>query len=260
MLPHEIFLKIICTLFGLLVGSFLNVVIYRVPREESIAFPGSHCPKCSHKIRWYENIPVLSYVFLNGKCSQCKTEIPIQYPLVELAMGIIGFLLAPKFFSLKQAMIFIFYFSVASIFLSHLIIDIRHKLLPDKINLYFLAIAVPYAFIFLPFTHAIVGGAIGFLGPYTVTWLFWKIRGQIGLGGGDIKLFGILGILLGPIGILNNIFVSCTLGAVVGLLFILFKRMDKNTALPFGPFIIIVATIQIFFPEIAEYFNFFAPN
>tara|TARA_Y100000385_G_C12606192_1_gene430945 strand:- start:190 stop:516 length:327 start_codon:yes stop_codon:yes gene_type:complete len=101
----------------------------------------------------------------------------------------------------------------------------------------------------------LMGGAIGFLGPLIVTWVFYKLRGQIGLGGGDIKLFGILGLLLGPVGIMHNIFMSCFVGAIIGILLIATKRMNKDTALAFGPYIIVVASFQIYFPNYFKMIN-----
>jgi len=257
-MPDEIFYltKFLSITFGLMVGSFLNVVIHRIPREQSIVFPGSTCPKCGHKIKWYENIPVLSYLALGGKCSNCKTKISLRYPIIELTVGIIAGLLAPKFFTPNAILMFLFYFSIACIFLSHFLIDIEFQILPDKINLYFLAIALPFAILNFPLAYWLIGGAIGFLGPFTVTYLFYKLRGQIGLGGGDIKLFGILGLLLGPLGVLNTIFLSCMIGAIFGITLIVIKKMGKDTPLAFGPFILIVAAIQIFFPEFAQNFYF----
>jgi leader peptidase (prepilin peptidase)/N-methyltransferase len=243
------------TCFGLLIGSFLNVVIHRLPLDQSVVKPRSSCPKCGHMIRWYENIPVISYLFLKGKCSNCSVKIPIRYPLIELVTGIIAFSLAPNTLELNDLINFLFYFSIASSFLAHLVIDIEHQLLPDKINIYLVLIILPFAILNLPPMHWLLGGLIGFFSTYGVTYIFYKLRGQIGLGGGDIKLFGILGILLGPIGVLNNIFMSCMLGSVIGVILIASKKLDRNTPFAFGPFIIIVASIQIFFPKIFELIN-----
>lgn len=257
-MPDEIFYltKFFSITFGLLVGSFLNVVIHRIPRDQSIVTPPSSCPKCGHKIRWYENIPVISYLIQRGKCSSCKNPISVRYPIIELLTGIIAGFLSPKFISPGEITFFLFYFSIACIFLTHFLIDIEFQILPDKINLYFLGIALPYAFINFTPAYWITGGLIGFGGPFLVTYLFYKFRGQIGLGGGDIKLYGILGLLLGPLGVLNTIFLSCMLGACFGLTLMVLKKMSKETPLAFGPFILIVATLQIFFPKFAENFYF----
>lgn len=251
----EIILLFFFTLFGLLVGSFLNVIIYRMPRGLSIVTPRSSCPTCGHKIRWYENLPIISYIVLRGKCFACKTKISLRYPLVELSMGLIAFLLAPKNLDSDGLFNFSFYFSIAAVFLAHLLIDLEHHLLMDKLNLYLLLIITPYAILNFSPDYWILGGMIGFLGPLGISMIFYKLKKQEGLGGGDIKLFGILGIILGPLGILNNLFLSCTLGATIGVILILSKKLDRNTPFAFGPFIIVVATLQIYFPSVVELIN-----
>lgn len=248
----DLFLKIFSTIFGLLIGSFLNVVIIRLPQNKSVVTPRSSCPKCGHMIKWYENLPVISWIFLKGKCSKCQVKIPFRYPLIEILCGFFAFFLAPTQFEFSAFTYSIFYFSIACIFLAHFVIDIEHQLLPDKINIYFLLITLPYVILNYPIQHWLLGGVIGFFGPFGITYLFYKIKGQVGLGGGDIKLFGILGLLLGPIGVLNNIFISCMVGAVLGIALIVTKKLDRNAPMPFGPFIILAATIQIFFPSLAD--------
>lgn len=249
-------------IFGALIGSFLNVVIYRVPLGKSVVSPRSSCPSCGHMIKWYENIPIISYIFfLRAKCSKCKSKISFRYPVVEFCIGLIAINLFPSnldSLNIESLANFFYFFSVACILFAHFFIDLEHQLLPDKINIYFLLITIPYVLIYRDINFWLVGGLIGFFMPLSVTWLFYKLRGKIGLGGGDIKLFGILGLLLGPIGILQNIFMSCILGSVVGLVLILSRRMSKNTALAFGPYIIVVAVLQIFYPSIFEYINLFS--
>lgn len=248
-------LKILIFWFGMLIGSFLNVVIYRVPRQQSVVKPRSKCPSCGNMIKWHQNIPVLSWLVLRGKCANCGFKIPIKYPLVELICGFIALNLFPNSLEPEDLFTFVYYFSVACVLLAHFIIDIEHKLLPDKLNIYFLLITLPYVVFTTPYMYWLLGGAIGFLGPLFVTWAFYKLRGQIGLGGGDIKLFGILGLLLGPVGIMHNIFMSCFVGAIIGILLIVTKKMNKDTTLAFGPYIILVASIQIFFPKFFEMIN-----
>jgi prepilin signal peptidase PulO-like enzyme (type II secretory pathway) len=247
-----ILFKIYSFIFGSLIGSFLNVVIYRLPLNKNIVTPRSACPQCGHKITWYENIPIFSYFFLKGKCSQCKTKISIRYPIVELITGAMSLFIFPNELNIHSLTHYFFYFSIFCIFLAHFFIDLDHHLLLDKLNIYLLAIVLPYVFINFDFSYWAIGATIGFGGTFLITWLFYKLRGQIGLGGGDIKLFGILGLMLGPIGILNNIFLSCFAGAIWAGLKIKFKKMNKDTPLAFGPFIIIVAIIQIYFPELSS--------
>ena len=243
-------LKIFLSLFGLLVGSFLNVLIYRLPKELNIAIPRSSCPKCNKLIYWYENIPVVSYLFLKGKCSKCKTKISCFYPIIELITGIAAFLIAPSYLSLNTSINFLFYFSVFCVFLVHIIIDFKHKILPDSLNIYLFFLFVSFAlYRQVDLSFWIVGGVIGFGVPFVITWAFYKFRGQIGLGGGDIKLFGALGVHLGYQGIFLNLFLSCTLGTIFALILIALKKMNKENPIAFGPFILIVAFGQIFFPD-----------
>ncbi len=248
-------LQVLFFIFGSMVGSFLNVVIYRMPRNESVVKPRSKCPKCGTMVKWYQNIPIFSFIFLKGKCGSCDFKIPLRYPLTELLVGIFALLLMPPDFSPEAIFSFTYFFSIACVFLAHFLIDIEHQILPDKLNIYLLAISLPYVVLHFPFMHWVLGGLIGFFGPYGVTVLFYKLRGVIGLGGGDIKLFGILGIILGPLGVVNNIFMSCLLGSLIGVALIATKKLDRNAPFAFGPFIIIAATLQIFFPELVELIN-----
>ena len=237
-------------IFGLLIGSFLNVVILRLPVKKDLVRQRSMCPQCSTILRWYHNIPLASFLFLKGKCAFCGHRISWRYPLIELLTGLIAFWLAPEVFTFETLGFSLFYFIIACIFICHLFIDLDHHLLLDSLNLYLLAAILPYSLLMFRWPHWALGGAIGFGAPLLVTWLFYKIRGQIGLGGGDIKLYGILGLLLGPMDIMFTIFLSCFIGAVLGIVLILLKRMNKDQPMAFGPAILIVATLQIFFPNI----------
>lgn len=242
----ENILVIFSTIFGLLIGSFLNALIYRIPLGINIAFPRSSCPKCKHIIAWYENIPVLSFIFLRGKCSNCKTKISWLYPAVELLTGLFAFLIAPHSLNSGELFNFFFYLGVFSAFLVHFIVDLKHQILPDSINIYLGLLFFTISFIIHPWTHWLLGGAFGLGFPLLVSWIFYLLKGQVGLGGGDIKLYAVLGVYLGPMAIMQNIFLSCFLGAVVGLAMMALKIIKKENPIPFGPFIIIVASIQIF--------------
>ena len=244
--------KLFFIIFGLLIGSFLNVVILRLPEGKSVVTPRSSCSNCGHQLAWFENIPVFSWLLLKAKCRKCGTKISFQYPLIELSVGIISLLLFPKSLTINGLVEYFVFFSIAVSFLAHFIIDIRHQLLPDKINLYLLFIILPYMVMTAPPTFWLIGGLLGFFSTYGITYLFYKLRGQIGLGGGDIKLFGILGLFLGPLGIMNNIFMSCMLGSIVGVLLIATNKMDRNAPFAFGPYIIVTAVFQIFFPKLFE--------
>lgn len=240
-------------IFGCCVGSFLNVLIIRLPQKIDFVAVRSRCPSCLTQLKWFHNIPVFSFVFLKGKCAYCHTRISWRYPLVEIFTGLVAFWLMPSSLSVETVGLFLFYFSIACVFICHFLIDIDHHLLLDSLNLYLLAIILPYAVVTRPWEYWVLGGVIGFGAPLLVTWLFYKIRGQVGLGGGDIKLFGILGLLFGPIGIILTIFLSCFVGALFGIGMILIKKMSKEKPLAFGPAILLVATLQLYFPKI---FNF----
>lgn len=242
-----ILITIFSTLLGVMIGSFLNALIYRIPKDINIALPRSACPSCGHTISWYHNIPLLSFAFLRGKCAYCGTKISWQYPIVELATGLFAFILAPTDLNPFSLFNFIFFLAIFSAFLVHFIIDLKHQILPDSINIYLGILFFCFSLITKHWSHWLIGAAVGFAFPLAVSWIFYKLRGQIGLGGGDIKLYAVLGIYLGPIAILQNIFLSCFLGAVVGLLLMLFKIIKKENPIAFGPFILIVASLQIFF-------------
>lgn len=242
----ENLLAIFATIFGLLVGSFLNALIYRLPRNINIAFPRSSCTQCNKVINWYENIPVLSFIFLKGRCSGCATKISWEYPAVELLTAVVAFMMAPTYLDNLSLVNFFFFFTVFCCFLVHFIIDLKHQILPDSVNIYLATIFLIISWFQHPWTFWLIGGALGLGFPLLVSWIFYLLRGEVGLGGGDIKLYGALGFYLGPIGIMQNIFLSCFLGALVGLALIASKVIKKDNPIPFGPFIIIVGAFQIF--------------
>jgi prepilin signal peptidase PulO-like enzyme (type II secretory pathway) len=236
-------------IFGALIGSYLNVLILRLPKGEDTVTQSSHCTSCGETIKWYMNIPIISFIFLRGKCAYCGAKISWQYPLVELFTALVSLWLFPSTINIGYSIEYLVHFSIACSFICHIVIDIQKQLLLDKINIYLLIIILFYAIYSFPLMHWLLGGVIGFGFPFLITWLFYKLRGQIGLGGGDIKLFGILGLYLGPVGIVNNIFLSCFAGAIIGGSLILTKRLKRETPMPFGPFIILAASFQIFFPK-----------
>lgn len=242
----ENLLVIFATIFGLLIGSFLNALIYRIPIGKNIVYPRSACPHCGHIISWYENIPVLSYLFLKGRCSSCGAKISWLYPFVELITGLFAFTIAPKTIDPMDLMNFCFFLSIFSAFLVHFIVDLKHQILPDSINIYLGVLFFTVTVFLHSWTHWLIGGLLGLGFPLLVSWLFYMAKGQVGLGGGDIKLYAVLGIYLGPIGVMQNIFLSCFLGAVVGIALIGFKVIKRENHIPFGPFIIIVGSVQIF--------------
>ncbi len=238
--------------FGCMIGSFLNVVIIRLPAGKNLVSDRSGCPKCQSQLKWFHNIPIFSFLFLRGKCAFCGNAISWRYPLIEILTGLISFWLFPEYIEAVSLGHYFFFFAIACVFICHFFIDLDHQLLLDKLNIYLIALILPYALFYFPWTHWALGGGLGFGVTLLVTWLFYKIRGQVGLGGGDIKLYGILGLYLGPVGIFFNIFLSCFLGAVIGLTLIATNKMTKDKPMAFGPAILLVASFQIFFPDLAE--------
>ncbi len=239
-------------IFGMLIGSFLNVVILRLPAKKDLVKARSACPQCGGQLKWFHNIPVVSFLFLKGKCAFCGKPISWRYPLIELFTGLVALWLKPDQLDPQAIYVFLFYFSIACVFICHLMIDLDHHLLLDSLNIYLLLLFMSFAVFYFSWQYWLIGGAIGFGAPLLVTWIFYKIRGQVGLGGGDIKLFGILGIFLGPTGVIFTIFMSCMLGAIIGLILIGLNKMTKDKPMAFGPSILLVAAFQIFFPEYAR--------
>ena len=238
--------------FGALIGSFLNVVILRLPVQKDLVMKRSACPKCGSQLKLYHNIPIFSFTFLLGRCGFCQTRISWRYPLIEILTGLISFWLFPDNLNPENIGWYFYFFSIACIFICHFFIDLDHQLLLDKLNIYLLVLILTFSAFHFHWTHWLLGGFFGFCVPLLVTWLFYKLRGQVGLGGGDIKLFGILGLYLGPMSVFFTIFLSCFVGAVVGILLILAKKISKDKPLPFGPSILLVASFQIFFPRLAH--------
>lgn len=238
--------------FGAIWGSFINVVIYRLPREESTIFPRSHCPSCNKLIRWYENIPLLSFLWLKGRCSQCRSSISWQYPIVEIFSALISGYFWPHEITTYSVLLYFFSFLVATSFLAHFIIDLKHYILPDEITLFLAALFLAHSLLHNPWSYSFLGAFIGWIFPFSVAYFYLRWRSEIGLGLGDVKLFGVLGIYLGPLGILQNIFLSCMVGSVISLFLLLWGKIGRKTPVPFGPYIILTASIQIFFPDFLQ--------
>lgn len=233
--------------FGSVVGSFLNVCIYRLPRGESIAFPSSHCPKCNQPIHWYDNIPMVSYVVLRGKCRFCRSRISPQYLIVEALSATFSLLL---FLRYPVGEYFI-YFAFFSSLLVVTFIDLHHQIIPDIISLPgigvgFLASLVLSRITYLDSLFGIVlGGGI----LYGVAMGYYLIMKTEGMGGGDIKLLAMIGAFLGSKAVLVTIFLSAFLGSLVGITMMVFKKKGRKYAIPYGPFIAIGAIICLFWGE-----------
>jgi leader peptidase (prepilin peptidase) / N-methyltransferase len=255
--------------FGLLTGSFLNVVILRLPprlqwhwerdsREllelpptgpdappPGIVIERSHCPKCGHQLAAWENVPLLSFLALRGRCRACKAPISWQYPLVELITGVLFALIVWRFGMTLEAL-------AACVYTGCLValsgIDLRTTLLPDGITLPLLWIGLLLSAIplFATPVAAIVGAAVGYLSLWSVYWVFKLLTGKEGMGYGDFKLLAAIGAWCGVSAILPVLLLSSLVGAVIGSAWLIIKGRDRATPIPFGPFLAIAGWIQLY--------------
>lgn len=235
-------------LAGLSVGSFLNVVIHRLPLGESIVAPRSRCPACRKAIAWYQNVPLLSYALLRGKCAGCGVGISPRYPLVELLTGVL-FVCAAARYPYFYAWPFYFYFLGALVACTF--IDLDHWILPDKITLPGIVIGLASAFV-VP-DHSIVQAGLGVLFGggvlYLVAWAYLALTGRDGLGGGDIKFLAMVGAFLGAQGAFITLVLSSLVGSLVGIFLMVARKQKGQSALPFGPFLSGGALLAFFFGE-----------
>jgi len=240
-----VFLDIFFTVAGAAVGSFLNVLICRIPEGQSIVFPASHCPKCMHAIRFYDNIPIISYLVLRGKCRDCHEKISLRYPLVEAVTALLSLLLFWKF-GLGLKYLFSFIFTCALIVITF--IDFDHQIIPDVISLpgipLFFLLAV--FFMDVPLLEALLGILIGGGCLFAIAFFYELITKREGMGGGDIKLLAMLGAFLGWKSLFFILFVSSLLGAFVGISMMIAKGKNMKYAVPFGPFLSIAAVAYLF--------------
>jgi leader peptidase (prepilin peptidase)/N-methyltransferase len=241
-------------LAGLVVGSFLNVVAHRLPRGESLAFPGSRCPSCGAPIAAYDNVPVLSWIVLRGRCRSCGAKIALRYPALELSNAILWaavFRLAPTWWDFATGIF------LCSAGLALLAIDAEFQILPDLITLPGIAVGLVLAIGSVrrtPLT-ALIGAALGAGGLFLLAFLYEKIAGQEGMGLGDVKMLGMIGALLGPAGVLVTVLAASLSGSVVGIALMIARGADGKMRLPFGVFLAIGAIGAWFFgdPLVARY-------
>lgn len=272
-----------CLVFfvSLMVGSFLNVVIYRLPimmerswQQEyesyfsdsanegistsandksatpdepfNLVKPDSTCPSCGHKIRAWENIPVISYLFLKGKCAKCKTGISIRYPLVELFTAIACTFAAYQFGVTSQALWAV---AFTYVLIALLFIDLDKMLLPDQLTLplLWLGLLLSTQNIFVGTTDAIIGAATGYLSLWSVYWLFKLVTGKEGMGYGDFKLLAALGAFTGWQGLPIIILLSSLVGAIAGILIMIIQNKGKSLAIPFGPYLAVAGWLTLLF-------------
>jgi leader peptidase (prepilin peptidase)/N-methyltransferase len=220
---------------GLCVGSFLNVCIYRIPRGGSLLRPRSRCPGCDHELSWFENIPVLSYVVLRGKCRRCRTGISIRYPVVELVTAVI-FLAHYAVFGLSALLVVRLLFACAMIVL--FAIDLEHQILPDVITLTGLVVGLICSLAFPPgVLDALLGALLGGGVLWLIAEAYFRFSGQEGMGGGDIKMLAMVGAFLGWQLVLLTLILASVVGALVGTLLLATRRGGMKLAVPFGTFL-----------------------
>jgi leader peptidase (prepilin peptidase) / N-methyltransferase len=253
----ESFGMVIVFVFGAMVGSFLNVCIGRIPNDESVVSPPSHCPKCKASIAFYDNFPLLSYLWLRGKCRDCHERISPRYFVVELLTGLVALALFSRF-GLSYTFVVSFVFAAALIVISFIDLDVR--IVPDVISLPGIIFGLVFSVVgYFVFTDAfeiiptplssligiLVGG--GFL--LATAWIYEKVTGVDGMGGGDIKLLAMIGAFLGWPSIPVTLFVASVLGSVIGVGLMVATGAGRRLALPFAPFLCSGALIYLFYGE-----------
>ena len=311
MAPEAILIAAYFLIAGLMVGSFLNVVIYRFPiylnngwrknciefldeqsdedsshnekprcpeckksvsisklfkskKEDkkssifNIAYPPSHCPKCKAKIKAWQNIPILSYILLKGKCHSCEAKISIRYPIVEAVTGLLTLFVYLQFgLSYQTAVALLFTWSLISLTM----IDVDHLILPDDITLplMWLGLLANTFGLFTDLNSAVIGAIAGYLSLYSVYWAFKLITGKEGMGYGDFKLLAALGAFMGWQSLPVIIILSSFVGAIIGIGGILLKGNGRDQQIPFGPYLAIAGWIAFFYSDviITQYLSFF---
>lgn len=236
----EIFYKIMFFIIGAVMGSFFHVVATRLSNDESIIKPGSHCPKCNHYLKWYENIPIISYLLLRGKCSKCKSKIPLSYIVVEIVTGL---LYAACYHSFKFSFDLIVALTFVSTLVTVIVSDIEYMIILDEVLIFStLLLAILYIFgkgLEVAAYH-IYSGIGAFLAMYAIKWIGDKAFKKESLGGGDIKLMFLFGMVLGLPMSICTIFLATFIAFPVALI-ILFS--DKENIIPFGPFLSMAAIL-----------------
>lgn len=230
--------------FGACIGSFLNVCIYRIPAGLSIVYPASRCPHCETPIRWWQNVPIASWLFLRGKCSVCKAKISVRYLIVEVLTGLLFLKIFTMFFLQPATLVF---WAFAAALVAITFIDLDHQIIPDVISLP--GIILGFATVSLTplsWSDSLLGILLGGGSLWLIAIIYEFLSKNEGMGGGDIKLLAMIGAFLGWKAILPVIFISSCLGTIVGVPLMLRQGASGKLAIPFGPFLSVAALIWFF--------------
>lgn len=245
MIESALIIQLFVFLFGLLIGSFLNVCIHRLPLSISLVTPRSNCPNCKKEIAFYDNIPVLSYLLILGRCRNCRAPISPRYPIVEITSGLFALgLFSRHGLTLDTIVLYVFICSLLVI----TFIDIDFKIIPDVITYPGIIIGFLSSLLVdrVTYRDSLIGILLGGGLLYLVATLYYLLRHQEGMGGGDIKLLAMIGAFLGWKAVIFTIFVGSVFGTAAGLAVALRTRHGAKTAIPFGPFLSIASMLYIF--------------
>jgi len=247
------FYSLLIFLFGVSLGSFANVCIYRLPRDKQIISGRSYCPRCKKKIKWYDNLPLISYIFLNAKCRNCDKSISVRYLIVELITGI-SFLLI--FLSFKNLYTIVFLSTLILILIMIFFIDLENFIIPDSLNFLIMGLALVKNFIpsfntslIHDINQSLIGGIIGYFSIWVIIFLYKTLKKIDGMGLGDAKLMAGIGLLFGWQSIPLVLFLSSILGLFFVIPSLLKKQKTMKSEIPFGPFIIIAMLIYFVFGD-----------
>ncbi len=238
--------NIISIIFGAIMGSFLNVCSIRLPKEESIVAPGSHCPQCKKPIKFYDNIPLVSYLLLKGRCRYCHSPISIQYPLVEGITALGSLILFMKF---GLSLSYLIYFAFVAALIVITVIDLYHQIIPDVISLPGIGVGLLASLIIpqITFLNSLLGVLLGGGSLFLVATLYQWLFKREGMGGGDVKLLAMIGAFLGWKAVILTILLGSLIGSITGIIIMVSKGKDFKYAIPFGPFLSLGAVIALFY-------------
>jgi leader peptidase (prepilin peptidase)/N-methyltransferase len=253
---NQLMLDSMALALGAATGSFLNVAIYRMPRGESVVAPRSHCTRCERVIPWYDNIPVLSWILLRGRCRGCGEPFSIRYPIVEALTGVILLGLSLQF-GWGIGLAFAFYFACSLLVVTY--IDLDHRIIPDRVTLPGIAVALGLALVgawfappelrWLSIQNWAIGTLVGGGILWLVAWAYALATGREGMGGGDIKLLAMIGAFLGWQGVLLSLLLASFIGSIVGVGIMITRGGDTKLAIPFGPFLAMGAMVSLFWGD-----------